>query len=61
MQKKKQIIKGSHVKNITTGEFGIVTEVIGDLTKPFGYTVLTSSGLQRWIIKYKNNTKQSSS
>ena len=59
MRKRKLVIVGSPVRSILTGEYGIVVEIIGDPSDPFGYIVKTQDGLKRWILKKKGRTLNS--
>ena len=60
MKKKKKIAKGSPVRNVTTGEYGVVVKIIGSPEDPFGYIVRTGTGLRRWILRKKPQPKSSS-
>ena len=53
MRKRKPVIVGSPVRNILTGECGIVVEIIGDPLDPFGYMVETQGEIKRWILRKK--------
>jgi len=61
MKKKKPIRIGSLVKNLTTGEIGVIVDVIGDKNDPFGYIVKIPEGTRRWILRKKRvpNSKPS--
>lgn len=60
MKKKRKLSKGSPVRDATSGECGIVMEIIGDENDPFGYMVLTATGTKRWILKKRSKVKPSS-
>ena len=60
MKKKRKITKGSPVRNITTGEYGVVLKTIGNPDDPFGYIVRTETGFKRWILRKKPQSKSSS-
>ena len=60
MKKKRKLSKGSPVRNIATGEYGIVVEIIGDPRDPFGYFVQTTTGPKRWILRKDPVSKPSS-
>lgn len=51
MKRKRRTKIGLLVKNLTTGEIGRVISVIGKDHDPFGYIVLTKSGIKRWILR----------
>jgi hypothetical protein len=53
MRKRKSVIVGSKVRNILTGECGVVVEIIGNPIDPFGYMVETQKGIKRWILRKK--------
>lgn len=51
MKKRKQLLSGSQVRSVVTGETGVILEVVGDPADPFGYIVETQSGIKRWVLR----------